>query len=261
MTKNFQGILRILAWSSWVVMVAGTTMAQPIPSLVAPHWSEGDWWVIDCQLYHTGKIVSGPAKPGWTARQSWKFRVESVESIADQPHYVVSVRPQPDNACPYWFRYWFRASDRCVSRMELHHPEPSEKKTRTIGPPVVVTNYSDSERSPFLSSDFPALPMTVPLFDVDPRSKVFASTPGHSEIVQQVEEAGRSAVVQNADPLLRPFLDTIPKENPRLVKISSADGGEEKQYWHVGLPWCAYGERIGPQQMQRRYWLVDMGKK
>jgi hypothetical protein len=242
-------------------MVAGTAAAQQTPPLTAPYWSEGDWWVVDCQLYHTGKVTAGPAKPGWTARQAWKFRVESVESIADQPHYMVSIRPHLGNACPYWFRFWFRMSDRSVSRGELHHPEPSDSKPLNIGPPVVVTDYSNSEPSPFLSSDFPALPMTVPLFGASPRSQVFASVHGHAEIVQQVEEAGRSAVIQNADPQLRSYLEASSKENSILVRISSDTSGVEKQYWHADLPWCTYGERIGPQQMQRRYWLVDMGKE
>ena len=107
MAKSFLSVLWVFAWSLWVVMVAGTAAAQQTPPLTAPYWSEGDWWVVDCQLYHTGKVTAGPAKPGWTARQAWKFRVESVESIADQPHYMVSIRPHLGNACPYWFRFWF----------------------------------------------------------------------------------------------------------------------------------------------------------
>jgi hypothetical protein len=261
MSKNFTAILRILTWSLWVVMAIGTAAAQQVPTLAAPRWSEGDWWVVDCQLYHTGKVVAGPAEPGWTPRQSWKFRVDFIESIDDQPHYVVSVRPQAGNTCPYWFRYWFRASDRRVSRMAMHHPEPSDKKARSIGPPVVVTNHSAAEPSPFVSIDFPALPLTVPLFGLTSGSGASAPAQGDSDVVQRVEEAGRSAVVRNADPSLKSFLETSSRENSQLIKIISVAGSEERQYWLADLPWCSYGERIGPQQMQRRYWLVDMGKE
>jgi hypothetical protein len=260
MIKKILGFLRIGAFSLGVLLVAGATVAQQAPSLTAPTWSEGDWWVVECQLYHTGKVVPGAATAGWTARQSWKFRVESVTSLADQPHYVVTVHPRSDNACPYWFRYWFRATDRRVSRTELHHPEPSADKTRSIGPPAVVTDYSDQEPAPFLSGEFPALPMTVPLFDADPRPRVFGSQPGPPGIVQEVNEAARSALVQNADPRLKSILEVSPPENSRLVSIRSDIDGVERQYWLIDLPWCAYGERDGSQQMQRRYWLVDMGK-
>ena len=91
--------------------------------------------------------------------------MEDSESIAGQPYFVVSIRPDYGNRCPYWFRYWFRVSDRFVGRSELHHTEHAASKPSAIGPSVVRQDFADMPPGPFLTDEFPSLPLSMPLFN------------------------------------------------------------------------------------------------
>src|SRR4030067_891268 len=113
-----------------ILLLSSIGAAQNMTPLSPPKWSIGDWWVVECQVYDFRKVVLGSREPGWGPKQAWRFQVDSADSIEGEPYFVVSVRPMKDNACPYWFRYWFRVSDRYVARHELNHPSSKGTKTR-----------------------------------------------------------------------------------------------------------------------------------
>jgi hypothetical protein len=248
-------------------------LAQGVLRPAAPHWSVGDWWVVDCQVYDFGDLVAGPSQPGWLPKQSWRFQVEEMDTIGDEQFFVVSIRPVESSSCPYWFRVWYRNSDRYVARYELYHPTGS--KQRPIGPPVVRKDFSPQGAHPFFTGKFPSVPLTVPLFASTPealssdtigqRSVSFSDKPkptsftsSEFETVQDVEEADKSELQGKADPdLLAAEGKTLAGNNIKIRIRTETSGLEERQYWNADLPWCVYGERTQKSVLCKRYWLVD----
>ncbi len=224
-----------------------------------PSWSLGDWWIVECQVFDLGKVVSRTREPAWSPKQAWRFQVENIDSIKDQPYFVVSVRPMEGNSCPYWFRYWFRVSDRYVGRQELFHPTGTVSKTREIGPPVVTKDFPLTGAAPFFSGKFPMLPITVPIFNLDRSFVSFGASGGKFETSQGIEEAEESAVVQKADSNLLSRVRTKLMSGNKLITISTPTDINERQYWNPEIPWCVYGERFDKSYLSRRYWLVEMG--
>jgi|WetSurMetagenome_2_1015567.scaffolds.fasta_scaffold06603_4 hypothetical protein len=234
----------------------GLAVAQVVSTSAPPAWSVGDWWVVECQVYNTGKVVRG-AKPGWTPRQGWRFEVEGSESIASQPYFVVSIRPEGGNRCPYWFRYWFRVSDRYVGRSELHHSEHAASKPNALKPSVVRDDFTDTPPGPFLTDEFPSLPLSMPLFNANCKPLAGGDK---SEVSQAFENLADSRVLEKADLRMASKLEAEAGRRNLLVRISTLKI-TERQYWNSGLPWCLYGERTENGHDFRRYWLVDVGRK
>lgn len=240
-----------------VLFLSGLAAGQMVPPPAPPPWSVGDWWVVECQVYDTGKVVRG-AKPGWTPRQGWRFEVEGSESMAGQPYFVVSIRPDRGNLCPYWFRYWFRVSDRYVGRSELHHADPAASKPRSIGPPVVRQDFAGMPPGPFLSDEFPSLPLAMPLFDA---AHAMSAGDDESEVSQAFEELPGFRVLEKADSRMAARLGARTGNRSLLARIIATSGTTVRQYWDSELPWCLYGERTENGREFRRSWLVDAGAK
>lgn len=239
-----------------VLYLNGFAAAQDVSTPAPPVWSVEDWWVVECQVYNSGKVVRG-ATPGWSPRQAWRFEVEGSESIAGEPYFVVSIHPVAGNLCPYRFRYWFRVSDRFVGRSELYHPEPAATKPRTIGPSVIRQDFTDVPPGPYVTDEFPSLPVSMPLFDTRPRLLAGDDRDG---ISQAFEGLAMSKVLEKVDPRVASKLEAEGGTNNHLVKLSTLNTAE-RQYWNSRLPWCVYGERTEKGRDFRRYWLVDAGRK
>lgn len=248
---------------------SGGTTAQ---ELSPPVWSVGDWWIVEGQIYDLGKIVAG-SQPGWRPKQAWRFEVEDRELVDGAPYFVVVIRPDEENPCPYWFRYWYRVSDRYVGQYELHHSDDSGTKARDIGPAVVRKKFVPDEAIPYFTSTFPTLPVTAPLFTIhrhefssDGKANSISSDPTvHAKtefttIIQEIQDIDEQTVGEKLDPnLLRRGGQISPSGN-KLITIRTASGLKEQQYWTGSLPWYVYSERVEDSLTTRRYFLVDVGK-
>jgi len=257
-TRNGRILVRYMLFPLLIIFtLAGSAAGQAIPSLTPPAWSVGEWWIVECQVYDLGKVVKG-AKPGWRPAQAWRFQVEKTAKLDGQPYYVVAVTPVKDNSCPYSFRFWFRVSDRFVGRQELIHPTPTATKPRVIGPPTVTHDFLGQAAAPFLTDEFPTLPLTMPLFDVEQKSVSFAAA-REGELTQTVEEVSPEVMAKANPDFAAKMRATVTTQN-LLIKVRNADNVSESQYWNSGLPFPFYGERFDQTYTSRKYWLVDMGK-
>jgi len=256
----FQSALYLLMVSLLVGADLRWASAQAVSPLEPPKWSVGDWWTVECQVYDSGKTVKGPVPPGWRPKQVWRFQVEGIENIEDQPYFMVSIKPQGDNKCPYWFRYWFRESDRHIGRQELHHPSATAGKKGNIGPPVVRKEFSPASAGPFFGDQFPSLPLTMPLFRGDQPFMPFSSRRGKFDIHQEVGGVSAMKFMGGSEaPLLKEDAPLTPDAN-RMVKITATSNNVEQQVWNPAHPWCVYGERVQNDKPFRRYWLAEYGK-
>ena len=238
--------------------------------LKPPIWSVGDWWIMKSQVYDLAKIVP-EAKPRWLPTQAWRFHVEQQELIEDQLYFVVSVHPIEENACPYWFRYWFRAPDRYVGRYELHHPQTSSR-TQRFSDAVVRKNFDPTKFTPFLTTTFPTLPVAVPVFteasepaspasqEPSIRSEPATYASPEFEIAQEVQPVDASTVYKKANPDLLGRIGNISGEGHTLITLRTTASFVEEQIWDPQLPWCVYGERMENSIVSKRYWLVEVGK-
>jgi hypothetical protein len=222
-----------------------------------PAWSPGQWWVVESQTYNTGKIRHGDT-PGWEPKVGWRFQVKGIEDLGGEPHYVVAVTPLEGNKCAYTFRYWFRVSDRTVGRREVRHPARNPEVQKDIGPPVVARSFNNKPN--LLSNfEFPALPVTIPVFS----SRAHASSAGTPRTLSQRTQAATKISTEEmkdkADPAFMAKVGARVTPDSSLVKISQGAAVIENQYWNAGLPWCVYGEQSNETFTSRRYWLVDMG--
>ncbi len=240
--------------------------------LQPPTWSVGDWWIVKSQVYDSGKVVPG-AKPRWLPPQTWRFYVENQDFIDSQPYFVVVIRPVENNPYPYWFRYWFRVSDRYVGRYELYHPATSPgTKTRDIGPAVVRKNFDPNRALPFLTSKFPTLPITLPLFAVGMESTSAAArentigletsvyTNPEFEITQKIEEVDAKMLSEKANPDFLGIIGNVSKDGNKVITMRTKSSLREEQNWNPQLPWCVYGQRVENAVIFKRYWLVEVGK-
>jgi hypothetical protein len=254
------GFIRFLLFPFLIIFTfCGLAGSQAIPSLSPPAWSVGDWWTVQCQVYDLGKIRKG-AQPGWRPSQAWRFQVEKIEPLADQSYYVVSITPGQDNSCPYSFRYWFRVSDRFIGRQELIHPTPAHSKPKIIGPPTVTRDFFTGPAAPFLTDEFPTLPLIMPLFNVTMESMAFAPATG-GQRSQKVEEVALPALREKANPDLMAKSEKNLTQRNVLITLSKASKVSESQYWNTGLPFPVYGETFDQTYTSRRYWLVEVGKQ
>lgn len=239
--------------------------------LQAPDWSVGDWWVVKTQRYDSGDIIRRDTPPRWLPPQGWRFKVEQQESIASQPYFVVAVRPIEDNPCPYWFRYWFRQSDRYIARYELHQLKNSTANTRNLASSVVRKDFDPAKTIPFLTTTFPTLPLAVPVFvaesepletlanDQSIRSAAPVYASPEFKMLQEVQSIAVKSLTEKAHPDFLGLVGNIPQEGNVFVTISTTTALQEKQHWNPQFPWCIYGESVENSEITRRYWLVEMG--
>ena len=259
MTRTWRVFIRYLLFPFLIIFTfCGLAGSQAIPSLSPPTWSVGEWWTVQCQVYDLGKINKG-VQPGWRPSQAWRFQVEKIEQLADQSYYVVSVTPVQDNSCPYSFRYWFRVSDRFIGRQELVHPTPDPSKPKIIGPPTVTRDFFTGPAAPFLTGDFPTLPVIMPLFAVTMKSMTFKPASGE-QLSQKVEEVSLAAVMKKANPDLMAKSEKSLTQGNVLITLTQASNVSESQHWNAGLPFPVYGETFDQTYTSRRYWLVEVGK-
>lgn len=257
----------------WLV-VMGALVAEPLAAqeLQPPAWAIGDWWVLNCQVYEAGAIVPGTAGR-WLPPQAWRFEVEAQETRGDQSYFVVAIRPQGENPSPYWFRFWFRKSDRYVGRYELHHPQqPDSKHTRNLTAASIRQEFDPAYSVPFLTSKLPALPVTLPVFaevrqpasrGVQARGARAAPSPyigSEFELSQEIQAADAQTVNAKTSGDIE-LLGSGPADALMAVTIRTAAGMREEQYWSADFPWCLYGRRIEHGTETRRYWLIEIGRQ
>ncbi len=273
--KSYQITYRTLVWhllySVILLSIPGSSMLGA-QELKPPAWSVGDWWILNSQVYDAGVIVPG-AEPRWLPPQVWHFQVEGRELLENQTYFVVAIRPRDGNPSPYWFRFWFRESDRYVGRYELHHPEPPVgKRMRNLDAAAVRKNFDPNHSLPFLTSKLPALPLTFPVF-ADVRQ--IASRGVQERQARSVPapfigpEFELSQEIQSVDTTV--FAEKVPgdvelpgmgpAEQTVLITIRTTTAVIEEQYWNPQQPWCVYGQRLENSIVTRRYWLVEAGGK
>ncbi len=245
--------------------------------LKPPAWSEGQWWIMECQRYDFGDVVAGSIS-GVTPIQTWKFEVVDQKNIGKIPHYIVSIRPINENACPYWFRIWFRQSDRFVSRYELHHTTQNKDKNKNMTPKVVYRNFSDQR--PFLSNEFPALPLTTPLFDLPSEKEFVIAEKNQSRTIipgrhkkNQFRNQSRKIIMQNVKTATEKNVAKVARfkdskksrsylrEDNLQISMKSNKNAEISQIWNKNVPWCVYGKKSRQGKTLREYWLVEFGTK
>lgn len=257
------------------------TMAGPLPSATTlsacrPTWSVGDWWTVDSQTYDRGENRGG-ATPGWLEPESWRFSVDGTNSVDGEACYQVSVKPQGQNRCPYWFDFSFRMSDLLVMRQELHQPAFG-KTARAASAPVVESNYSKDEPTPFAPSDFPNLPVTVPHFAGGMTNAYRASTfsrgnglpraggapkcsRSSTASMTQAFHAGAKmsfAPPAGAKSFAAPAGSGIASKSGVITVAPSADKFE-RQNWDHMRPWHIYAEKWEFGDLVRKSWLSDYG--
>lgn len=246
-------------------------IALEAQELKPPPWAVGDWWILKSQVYDSGKIVPG-AQPRWLPPQSWYFQVETQDSIENQSYFVVAIHPIEENPSPYWFRFWFREDDRYVGRYEMHHPNmASGKRTRNLSAPVIRKNFDPKSTWPFVTSKFPNLPLTLPVFaeieesvtnvtqERSIRSGPSTYVTPEFEAFQKVSSSEMRTMAEKI-PEDADVLSTRSMEGSLFITIQTTSSLVEEQYWNPQLPWCLFGQRIENSVITKRYWLVQTGK-
>lgn len=240
--------------------------------LQPPDWSVGDWWVVKSQRYDSGGIIHRDTQPRWLPPQAWRFEVEKQDTLAGQTYFVAAIRPVEDNACPYWFRCWFRLSDRYIARYELHQITNSGTITRKIASSVVRKNFDPAKVTPFLTTTFPTLPLAVPVFTSASESmetltndqSIRSAAPTYAgpefDIQQEVQNFAVQSLSEKAHPDFLGLIGNMPQEGNVYITIRTTTAMEEKQYWNVKFPWCIYGESFENAELTRRYWLIAVGR-
>jgi hypothetical protein len=251
-------------------MAGSPALADAVPS-VRPTWAIGDWWVVRSQVYDRGDKKAG-AVPGWLAEETWLFSVLSTNSIDGEACYQVSIQPKDQNPCPYRFSCWFRMSDLLVLRRELLQPEAT-RTGRPFSTPVVQVNYSRDEEGPFVASDFPSLPLTMPHFAGGMTNVYRAKAyPAPREAAPRAARSAAGSVTQafhpnetmaNESPVGSTGLMTAPAAGTPgksgVFVLSQSAERFERQSWNSSLPWHLYGERWEGGLLVRRSCLADHG--
>lgn len=237
----------------------------------SPAWTIGDWWVVKSQRYDLGDVVDEERQPRWLPLQTWRFEVETQETITDQAYFVVTIRPVEGNPCPYGFRYWFRTSDRYVGRYEVSPVQSSALRTKHSGASVVRKQFDPERTTPFLTTQFPMLPLTMPVFAASGEARstavenktIPAQTPVYTgpefEIRQEIQQMEVQSIAAKAHPEFLGFVGNIPQSGNMYITLQASDSIQVRQHWNPRFPWCIYGERLEHATLTQRYWLVTYG--
>jgi hypothetical protein len=263
------------------LLAAGSTLTAPTlaPDTVAslrPTWTIGDWWVVESQVYDRGE-KRADAVPGWVDKEAWLFRAMATNAIAGESCYELSIRPGAGNRCPYWFSCWFRVSDLLVMRRQLHQPTAT-RTGRPFSVSAVQTDYAIDYESPFVPSDFPNLPLTMPHF-AGGQTNHYVPKPAPIRGVSPLPAASRKSprslggsVTQTFHPnqgmeqerAKLPDASTLPKFPETggrfgVIVLDLSGDKYERQSWHRDLPWHVYGEKCEHGVTVRRSWLAALG--
>jgi hypothetical protein len=250
-------------------------LADAVPN-VRPTWRVGDWWIVESQVYDRGDKLPG-ATPGWLEKETWLFSVASTNALDGTACYEVAIQPRAGNRCPYWFTCWFRMSDLLVLRRELHQPEVT-RTGRPFSARVVQANYSTDEAMPFMPSDFPSLPLTVPHFAGGLtnvyRAKVSAAGPAPA--LQGAPQLSARSATATVTQTFQPDETMEPEEGMGSNRARAANSPSaparfgvfvlaqsekkyERQSWNSNFPWQVYGEKWESGLLVRRSRLLDCG--
>jgi hypothetical protein len=233
----------------------------------APQWSVGTWWIVETQAYNAGGIKAGDENIGWQEKQAWRFEVSATEMINNDEYYVVLIRPEEENPCPYVFKFWYRTTDLFVGRYEMLYPETTGG-VLTEATKTVRKELAGETPAPFAIPYFPNLPANIsPLFfgaqadqaeNANQTAEQAANQPGVP--VQHVEMLSSAEAVSSAMPAPDQRIQAgLSEETPtRLITIQHG-ASVEKQYWNPQLPWSYYSESEGGSSLMRRSRLVDYG--
>ncbi len=195
-----------------------------------PDWRVGDSWSV--------KVVQRlPAvADGWSAPVVWVYRVDGMETRADEPVYVVDVTSVSGNNGP-GARLWFRCADRSLAAVEVRRSNEQVVAKLAFDTAVPVS----TERS--------SIPFDAPLFPVElPSSGQYQAKRsiggGFVKTVTLRQDAKRYSGEVELCP-------SVAGDN--LIEIRCTRNGEVSfvQYWDETAPWPICGENG-----HLRYWLV-----
>jgi hypothetical protein len=260
----------------FIVLFVGVTIF-PVFSSFVPKWEIGDWWIVESQCWDDPSGIIVGVKPYWTQIQSLKFQIDAVDSIDKEKYFILSIRDAKDTGVgriPEIYRLWLRAADIFVRRFEINYP-PTDKLIYIDKVPLSIHHdYSPNEHQSFNTDPFPALPLTIPLFNssdtIDPikqRKQNNINDPKeyspHEDFIQEVKSIQMNNVLSIVHAKLKnQFLQktqqdcklVLFRDNPFYTKK------KEKQYWTSGMPWAIYGEAMNDTIVEKKYWLVETGK-
>jgi hypothetical protein len=268
--KNLQKMLR------FIVLFMGVTIF-PVFSSVIPKWEIGDWWVVESQYWAdlTGIIVG--VKPYWTPIQTLKFQIDAVDSIDKEKYFVLSIRDTKDTSIgknSEVYRFWLRTSDLFVRRFEINYP-PTDKLVYVDKVPLSIRHdYLPNEHQSFNIDQFPALPLTIPLFNgsdmIDPIKQRKLNNiidpkeySPHEDFIQEVKLIQKNDILSVVHAKLKNQLAQKTQQECKLVLFRDNPfytKKKEKQYWTSGMPWAIYGEAMNDTIVEKKYWLVETGK-
>jgi len=273
--RKLIGLLVCGAALPWFAMAELPQATAPL-SACRPTWTVGDWWTVDSQRYDRGELRPG-AKPGWLETETWRFSVEATSQIDGQTCYDVSVRPQGHNHCPYWFVFSFRMSDLLVMRRQLH--QTALGKTGAAPSSLIVeSSYSKDQESPFVPSDFPNLPLTMPQFAGGTtnsyRPSAFSNQNGQpgAQLAPKASRSSALSMTQEFHPGMKlgvesPSSAKSPASTAAsgsdsksgVVVLASAADKFERQSWDNMHLWHIYAEKWEFGQLVRKSWLSNQG--
>jgi hypothetical protein len=140
----------------------------------------------------------------------------------------------------------------------VSHPARDPEVQKDIGPPVVVRSFNNN-LNPLSNFEFPALPVTIPVFSSQAQASSAGAPLTMSQRTQATTKISTADMKGKADPSFMAKVGAGVAPDSSSIKISQGAGVIESQYWNAGLPWCVYGEQSNKTFTSRRYWLVDMG--
>ncbi len=239
------------------------TDAKPANEISAPDWQIGDSWVIESEILDEGRVVSGAA-PQDGERQKWLFEVADIKSSEKQEYYLLNIKPQDANNCPYAFTFWLRIPDLYVYSYEIVY----------AGDAGAADGSSDSYRK-FMSGNraesyidyfiprFPTLPLIItPRFESEERALAAPESDIYRRPARRLLQ--RVAVIKGNPPpssmmrsLSRQMEHTSTADEYTEVTLELGEI-QEVQYWQKGLPWPFYGQRSSGKTIEKRFWLCQV---
>ncbi len=272
---NYQLKMKATKFTALLLMCAALPLAAAAgspstPATLAtcrPQWSVGDWWTVDSQRYDRGENRPG-ATPAWLEKETWKFSVDATNVVDGEACYEVSIKPEGQNRCPYWFVCSFRMRDLLVMRRELHQPGLA-KSGRAASAPVVESNFSKDDETPFVPDDFPNLPLTVPHFAGAATNAYRAASPApRTGTTRKSPRSVSASTTQAFRPGEKMTFTALPGAKSMssasavksgVIVLSTSADKFERQSWDNAHPWPIYAEKWEFNELIRKSWLTDFG--
>jgi hypothetical protein len=260
-----------------MVCVAVGTIFPAATSMV-PQWDIGDWWVVESQYWDDPSGIVLGVKPHWTKIFSWKYVVETTDTISNEKYYVVSMKQIQDTGFKYQsaFKYWLRISDLFVGRFEIEN-FPTDHSPETDPARLVRRDYSPKDLQSFNTFYQPMVPLSIPLFrsgmdTIIPKRDLTYNDEERKHYkrhdCEYIQESKSIEINEALNVAHSKFKNRLPKrtqKDSKLVVFSDMESNDninrsEKQYWISGIPWAVYGESIENNTLTKKYWLVEIGK-